>query len=428
MTVYFYTLGCKVNQYETQQITEAFLRRGYLPVLSPSGADVIVINSCTVTAESVRKTRQNVRHFKKSAPGAILILTGCAVQADPQIANDLPEVDILLGNRSAEAVADAAEKFRKDGQKTSSLVPHLPGDPLKESGITHFDGHTRAFLKIQDGCDRRCSYCMIPAARGFSRSKSLEDIDRELSSLNENVYHEVVFVGINLSDFGRHTGISLPDALKLAEKYDGIRRVRLGSLEPDYITPEMIGRLKQLKKLCPQFHISVQSGSDSVLKAMNRHYTVAEYEELVRLLRASFFDAAITTDIIVGFPTETEADFAETLTLAERAAFEKVHIFPYSKRAGTPAATLLQLTNAKKAERAAALKDVTEKTHAAFLDRQIGQTVEVLFEADHEGFSEGYTPNYTQVKVCDGVLRQGLLLPVKLALREGEYCVGTVLQ
>ena len=225
MNVYFYTLGCKVNQYETQEMRELLEKANYTTVNDIHSADITVINSCTVTAESVRKTRQTVRRFKKQNNKCIIVLTGCASQAEKHIINDLPEVDILLGNRSNTRLLEALNSHLESRQFVDMHIEHQTGDPFCGCGITRFDGHTRAFLKIQDGCDRFCSYCLIPTARGRSRSKSLKDIDKELKNLAENGYKEIVFVGINLSDYGKKTPYSLPDALLLAEKYDSIKRV-----------------------------------------------------------------------------------------------------------------------------------------------------------------------------------------------------------
>jgi threonylcarbamoyladenosine tRNA methylthiotransferase MtaB len=301
---------------------------------------------------------------------------------------------------------------------------HKTGDELISTGITRFDGHTRAFLKIQDGCDRFCSYCLIPTARGRSRSKSLEDIDKELESLANSGYKEIVFVGINLSDYGKNTPYSLPDALKLAEKYDAIERVRLGSLEPDHITDEMIAALSKITKLCPQFHISVQSGCNNVLKKMNRHYTAEYYENLVNKLRTTFKDATITTDILVGFPTETQEDFDETVEFCKRIRFEKAHIFPYSVRENTVAARMEQLTNATKDYRASQLSALTEEHRKDFLTKQIGKTVNVLFEVYKSGHSEGYTENYTPVKVYGNCDLQGKIFEVQIYDVENDYCIG----
>ncbi len=426
MNVYFYTLGCKVNQYETQEMIELFESNGYKATKAPKEADVIVVNSCTVTAESVRKTRQAVRRFKKNNPDAVMVLTGCASQAEPEIKDDLPEVDILAGNKSNSEIISAIKNFHKTNSYTNIYIEHKTGDNLISTGITRFDGHTRAFLKIQDGCDRFCSYCLIPTARGRSRSKSLEDIDRELQSLAENGYKEIVFVGINLSDYGKNTPYSLPDALELAEKYETIKRVRLGSLEPDHITDEMIERLSHLSKLCPQFHISVQSGCDNVLKKMNRHYTAEEYEHLANKLRETFMDATITTDVLVGFPTETEEDFLTTVDFCKRVKFEKAHIFPYSVRENTVAARMEQLTNAVKDDRAARLSRIMDSVRKEYLINQIGKTVNVLFEVHKDGYNEGYTENYTPIKVYGECDLQGKILKVNLERVEDDFCIGKI--
>ena len=424
MNIYFYTLGCKVNQYESQEMGELFEKSGYTIIYNIESADVAVVNSCTVTAESVRKTRQTIRRFRKKNPDCIIVLTGCASQAEKRIIDDLPEVDVFLGNRSNTQIVTAVEKFISERSKVNMRLEHETGDPFIGTGITRFDGHTRAFLKIQDGCDRFCSYCLIPTARGRSRSKSLELIDKELCALAENGYKEIVFVGINLSDYGKNTPYALPDALKLAEKYDTIERVRLGSLEPDHITDKMIDDLKSITKLCPQFHISVQSGCDNVLKKMNRHYTAEEYKALTKTLRATFHDATITTDVLVGFPCETEDDFKETVNFVKDIKFEKVHVFPYSVREGTVAAKMEQHTNAIKDKRAADLIEVTEKIRADYLKAQMGKTVEVLFETQRDGFYEGYTKNYTPVRVYTEENLHGLVLNVTITEAKDDYCIG----
>ncbi len=430
MKFYLYTLGCKVNQYESQEIKEILEKVGHTDACHPSKADVIIVNSCTVTAESVRKTRQAIRRFRKDNPHAIIVLTGCAPQAEPQMIENLPEVNIMLGNKTNINIIDAINEFKKSNSFVNGFCEHQTGDKFIGNGITHFDGHTRAFLKIQDGCDRFCSYCLIPYARGRSRSKSLEDIDRELKALSENGYKEVVFVGINLSDYGKNTPYTLPDALKLAEKYDNIQRIRLGSLEPDHITAEMIDRLGKIKKLCPQFHISVQSGCNSVLKKMNRHYTASEYEALAQKLRDTFDDATITTDVLVGFPTESEDDFNETVEFCKRIKFEKAHIFPYSVREGTVAAQMDQHENSIKESRAKMLIDIMHDVRNEYLNKYVGKTVSVLFETTRDGYYDGYTENYTPVKVFGEENLQGKILNVKILSvdTENECCIGEIMQ
>ncbi len=424
MNVYFYTLGCKVNQYETQEMSEILEREGYTIIYSVSDAQIAVINSCTVTAESVRKTRQTVRRIKKQNPDCIIVLTGCASQAEKHIINDLPEVDILMGNRSNTKIADAISSYLESKKFTDFYIEHKTGDPLNSCGITRFDGHTRAFLKIQDGCDRFCSYCLIPTARGRSRSKSLEDIDNELQCLAENGYNEIVFVGINLSDYGKKTPYSLPDALMLAEKYDNIKRVRLGSLEPDHISDEMIERLSEVTKLCPQFHISVQSGCNSVLKKMNRHYTAEEYEVLANKLRKTFADATITTDVLVGFPSETEDDFKTTCEFIKRVGFEKAHVFPYSVREGTVAAKMEQLEKNVKEHRASELIKIADNIREEYLKRQVGKKTEVLFETAKDDYIEGYTKNYTPVRIYGNNDLKGKIIEVTITGAYKDYCIG----
>lgn len=427
MKVYYYTLGCKVNQYESQEMAELLNNAGYTIINSIADADIAVVNSCTVTAESVRKTRQTVRRFKKQKPDCVIILTGCASQAEPHIMNDLPEVDIFMGNKTNTRILDAINKFYNTRSPLNYREEHKTGDPLLSTGITRFDGHTRAFLKIQDGCDRFCSYCLIPTARGRSRSKPLDVIDNELKCLAENGYKEIVFVGINLSDYGKNTPYSLPDALELAEKYDAIERVRLGSLEPDHITDQMIERMSKLTKLCPQFHISVQSGCNSVLKAMNRHYSAEEYAELCNKLRETFCEATITTDILVGFPTESDEDFIATTEFVKKIKFEKVHVFPYSVREGTRAAAMPQLTKQVKESRATALSTITEGIRREYLNKQTGKKVDVLFEVSKNGYTEGYTENYTPVKVFTSENLQGEIRKVHITGIENDCCIGEII-
>ena len=425
MKVFFTTFGCKVNQYETQEMSELLVATdNYTLTSEPGDADVIIVNSCTVTAEGVRKVRQTIRKLKKTNAKAIMVLTGCASQAEPQIINDLPEIDILMGNRTNTNIVNILDEYLKCPSFLNAHDKHLKTDCFLGTGISKFEGHTRAFLKIQDGCDRYCAYCLIPYARGFSRSKSLEMIDKELKNLSANGYKEIVFVGINLSDYGKNTPYSLPDALALAEKYENIERIRLGSLEPDHITKEMIERLAKIHKLCPQFHISLQSGSNSVLKKMNRHYKAEEYEALTNNLRNAFPEATITTDILTGFPTETEEEFLETVEFAKRVKFEKAHIFPYSLREGTKAAALPQLQKSVKEERARLLTEVTNKTRKEYLKNQIGKSVNVLFETDKDEFSEGYTEKYTPVRVYDKKARAGQILKIKITDAADDYCIG----
>ena len=379
MKAAFYTLGCKVNQYETQEMISLLKNEGYEIISHKEKADIYVINSCTVTAESSRKTRQAVRRFRNENSDSVIILTGCFPQAFTQEATALTEADIILGNNANHNIIEAINAFKLNKKQTVKVVAHKREDKYKGIEINTFDGHTRAFIKIQDGCNRYCSYCIIPKARGFSRSRPLDAIRKEIERLAKAGYKEIVFVGINLSAYGLDTNGNICDALQIAEETEGIERIRLGSLEPDHITDEVIERLAGMKKFCPQFHLSLQSGSNPVLKRMNRHYTTEEYSELCSKLKRTFSDISLTTDIIVGFPGETEENFRETLEFAKKCGFMKVHVFPFSPREGTVAYKFTdKIPNAVKAERCSLLQKECDKIREAFLKETIGKTVNVL--------------------------------------------------
>lgn len=423
MKIAFYTLGCKVNQYESQAMSEKAAANGYEIASADEEADIYVVNSCTVTAESDRKTRQAVRRFKRNHPESIVVLTGCMPQAFPQDAERLEQADIVLGNRNNSKLFELINSYFSCGRRIIDIEEHKNGDKFSGGDISGFDRRTRAVVKIEDGCNRFCSYCIIPYSRGRVRSKPIDELKEELHKLSEAGFAEVVLVGINLSAYGTDIGLSICDAVELADSMN-FKRVRLGSLEPDHITNEVIKRLSKLQSFCPQFHISLQSGCDNTLKAMNRHYSAEEYSELCKKLRASFPDAAITTDIMVGFPTESEEDFAENVRFAQKIGFEKVHVFPYSPREGTKAAKMPQIEKSVKEKRSHIMIEKTEEIRREFLKSQIGKIVEVLFETRHsDGYIEGYTRNYTPVKV-KGELPCGEILKVKITAVDGDFCVG----
>lgn len=425
MKIAFYTLGCKVNQYESQAMAEAMEAKGFITAAPNEEADIYVINSCTVTAESDRKTRQTVRRYKKNHPDSIIVLTGCMSQAFPEDAEMLTEADIVLGNRNNHRLPELVERYLETRQRIVEVQPHKTGDKFEGGTISGFERRTRAIVKIEDGCNRFCSYCIIPYARGRVRSKPLDVLEKELKSLSDAGFAEVVLVGINLSAYGQDTGKSICDAVELAAEMD-FKRIRLGSLEPDHITDEVIERLSKIDKFCPQFHISLQSGCDKTLKAMNRHYTAEEYSELCSKLRKAFSDTTLTTDIMVGFPDEGEEDFRTSVEFAKKVGFEKVHVFPYSPREGTRAAKMEQLTRSVKEERSRIMIEETEKVRQAFLKSQVGKTVDVLFETNRaDGFAEGYTMNYTPVKV-QGEIRCSGIQKVKITDVDGDFCVGEI--
>ncbi len=424
MKVFFHTLGCKVNQYETQEMRERLKKGGYEITEDEMSADIFVINSCTVTGESDRKTRQCVRHFKKKHPNGTVVLTGCVPQSFPEMAEDLREADIVLGNRNNHLIVKSLEEYFNGCGRVLHLTQHATHEELISSGITAFEERTRAILKIEDGCDRFCSYCIIPKARGRVRWKPLEDIKAEVKALAENGYREIVLVGINLSAYGKGSDLDLADAVFTVSENEKVERIRLGSLEPDHITDELIEKMAKCDKLCPQFHISLQSGCDKILKKMNRHYTAEEYYSLCQKLRTEFKDCTLTTDIMVGFPNESQEDFEETCLFAQRVGFEKIHIFPYSRRSGTVADKMEgQIEKSVKAQRVARLSQIADKIRNDYLNSQIGKSVSVLVESKLcDGACVGYTANYTPVKVLKNVglgeIVEGVVLSV-----DGEYCV-----
>lgn len=423
MKIAFYTLGCKVNQYETNWLSEMAENNGFTVVNHNEEADVYVVNSCTVTGESDRKTRQTVRRFKRAHPQGIVALTGCMPQAFPEDAEKLTAADIVLGNKNNHLLFDMIKDYLAHCERVINIDIHKTGDGFVPCKIQNFEGRTRAIVKIEDGCDRFCSYCIIPYSRGRVRSKSLTDLKEEFESLIEKGFCEVVLVGINLSSYGKDTGDSMCDVVELADKI-GFRRIRLGSLEPDHITDEVIERLAKVKSFCPQFHLSLQSGCNKTLKTMNRHYTAEEYFELCEKLRKAFKNTSLTTDIMVGFPDESEEDFEESARFAEKIGFEKVHVFPYSPREGTRAAKMKQLEKSVKENRSREMIKRTSKVRNDYLLSQIGKEVNVLFETrTQDGFTEGYTENYTPVKV-KGSIPCNEIKKIKITAVDGDFCVG----
>ena len=427
MKAAFYTLGCKVNQYESQAMAQNLEKHGFVICDAGEEADVYVINSCTVTAESDRKTRQSVRRFKKLHPNSLVLLTGCMPQAFPQAGAELESADIVIGNKSNHLIHDYIMQYINGGGRIVAVDEHKSGEAFRGDTISSFRERTRANVKIEDGCNRFCSYCIIPYARGRVRSKPIEELKAEIAELEKNGFCEIVLVGINLSAYGTDNGSCLAEAVEAAAEFDGIKRIRLGSLEPDHITDEVIARLAAVEKFCPQFHISLQSGCDKTLKKMNRHYTSDEYRELCRKLRSTFEGATLTTDVMVGFPDETAEDFEKSLEFVKVIGFEKVHVFPYSRREGTPAARMAnQVENAEKARRAAIMTEETEKIRKAFLVSQVGKVLEVLPEEFHNGFMQGYTANYTPVRII-GAENEKEIVRAEIISVEDDFCIGKII-
>lgn len=435
MDVYLYSLGCKVNKYDTESLAERFRRAGFRLLDEPEGADVYVINTCTVTSVADQKSRQAIRRFRRMSPDACVVLSGCMVQAYPEKAAELEEADIIAGVRDQEKIIEYVDAFfeaRRDArtpERVLDVLEHDRDESFQNVPIEEFLGRTRAFIKIQDGCNRRCSYCIIPAARGRSRSRTLEDLAAELSKIKAAGYREVVLVGINFCCYGPDLGLDFTDPIELACGM-GFDRVRIGSLEFDNIKPESIDKLAAFPNFCPQFHISLQSGSDNTLRRMYRNYDTKAYRSLCEKLRETFPDGTITTDIMVGFPFETEEDFEDSMAFAREIGFEKIHVFPFSPRAGTPAAEMQpQIPKAVKKERARAMIALGEELRDGFLTRQIGRELDVLCETYEDGFVSGYTANYTPVRFPADRDYHNRLVRVKITGtdKKQDACVGTLL-
>ncbi len=399
MRVFFHTLGCKVNRYETEKMLEELSSIGFVLTNDAKSADLIVVNSCTVTAESDRKTRQLTRRLKRQNENAALLLTGCMPQAFPADAEKLP-ADIILGNSSDRDIVSAVRDYFKNKNRLINVFPHQKGETFETGVLEDFSERTRAYMKIEDGCDRGCTYCIIPKARGRVRSRSLEDIKTEAENLAKNGFSEIVLVGINLSSFGKNSPLSLVDAVETVASVSGIERVRLGSLEPDLTDDALLANLKEIKEFCPQFHLSLQSGSDATLKRMNRLYSANEYYELTKKIKSIWHNASITTDIMVGFVGESDEEFNESLEFAKKVGFLKAHIFPYSVREGTFAANMdkkQRVAEEIKNRRAAIMAEECDKVSANLLESLKGKRRSVLFERFDGAFSHGYSEDYIPV-------------------------------
>ncbi len=431
MKIYYCTFGCKVNQYETENLRQRLTSLGYETTDAAESADIFIVNTCTVTAQSDRKLRQTLGKLKKASPGAVIVLTGCFAQAFSEKAGKL-DCDIITGTSKSE-IPQLLEQYFKDRKKAVSIKPHEKGEAFEPMQNLPSGLKTRAFVKIQDGCDQYCTYCVIPYARGHIRSKPLSELKSEIEALAAGGYKEIVLTGINLCCYGKDfkDGTRLVDAVETACSAEGIQRVRLSSMEPEMLLDEDIERMSRLENLCPQFHLSLQSGCDKTLKRMNRKYTCAEYQALCTKLRKAFKDCVITTDIMVGFAGETDEDFAETADFVKQIGFEKVHIFPYSVRKGTAAEKFDgQVSKAVKEQRAKQLEQVCSQIRQDFLRSNIGKTVEVLFEKEKsDGLHRGYTKNYTPVIVKNdsGESWRWQTKNVRITGIDGDACTAEII-
>ena len=428
MKVAFYALGCKVNQYEIDCYAKKFSENGWEIADFDSVCDAYVINTCAITNIGERKSRQIIRRAKKFNPDAVVAVTGCYAQTKAQELKKMPEVDVVLGTANRAHICEIVEaKLRGESiDLMTDIMKERLYEELECEGKTE---RTRAYIKIQDGCDNFCSYCIVPYARGPVRSRSIENIVKEAQSLSEKGFKEVVLTGISVNSYGKDlkNGHTLKDVIRAVCKVDGICRVRLSSIDPRAFDDEFIELVAGEEKMCRHFHISLQSGSSTVLKRMNRKYTAQQYLQTLERIRQAMPDCGITTDIICGFPEESEAEFSETMEFVEKARFSKVHVFPYSERSGTVAAVMPQLPHSVREERAAALGKKTAEIAQSVENEFIGKVVQVLFEQSNGCFTEGLAKNYLRIYVpCDDFVI-GEIKNVKIIQREADKLIGEII-
>lgn len=421
------TLGCKVNQFETQAMERMLRDRGHAPAAAHD-ADAVIVNSCAVTAESGRKSRQALRRLMAEHPGAVAAVCGCFSQIEPEAVEALG-ADIVFGSGDRAGFVAAVEKAAAERKKEFFIDDPFRRRVFEPLPAGALEGRTRAYLKIEDGCDNFCAYCVIPYARGRVRSMPLEDIRGEAERLRAEGFRELIVTGIEISSYGKdlRDGSGLADAVCAAAGSAPLTRVRIGSMEPTVITEDFCRRIQAAGNICPHFHLSLQSGCDRTLKAMGRKYDTAGFLRAVALLREYFPGCALTADLITGFPGETEADFAATLALIRQVGFAEMHIFPYSIRPGTRAAEMPeQLTHAVKNARAAEAQAAAEAMQLAYLDAQIGGTLSVLFETRQpDGRWQGHAGNYCEV-LAEGPELHGIMKNVQITAREGKKLVGII--
>jgi threonylcarbamoyladenosine tRNA methylthiotransferase MtaB len=429
----FVTLGCKVNQYESQSMQSTLRRNGYTLVGEESPADVYIINTCTVTNFSDRKARQLVRKTTRANPDARVIVTGCYAESAKEVIEEIPEVSLVFGNKEKTNILDYLEDLDLPAPAPAS-APQSSCDTLEsEAPLAPPPGQrTRALLKVQDGCSAFCSFCIIPYVRGKMTSRPLPEIVEEARLFATEGFQEVVLTGIHLGSYGldvRRT-VSLGDILEQISPIEGIKRIRIGSLEPMDFSNEMVDALAAHPKLMPHFHLPLQAGHDRTLERMRRRYTTAQYAELVAHIRRCFHNATVTSDIMVGFPGETDQEFNHSLNFVEQVGFSQLHVFRYSPRDGTPAATYPdQIQGDVAAARSAAMMKVGQKTGAAFREKMLGQTCHVLVERSEErpGVFSGYTENYLRTLVEVPERFVGQIVPVKLSGVDGDFMTSEVL-
>ena len=431
MKVYFLTLGCRVNRYETDAMRRLFLDKGFEVTEKPEEADCCVVNTCSVTGEADRKSHQMLRKMARLNPDSVVVATGCSAE----LSDGVLDCDLIVGNRDKNNIADRVMEYMEQHEKNTHTASHIRPEVTKKDEYHDFGSvlspeGTRAFMKVEDGCNNFCTYCAIPYARGRVASRSFDSCVEEAGFLASSGYKEITVSGIHLCSYGKDRGEDIMSLLKLLQAIDsihGVARLGLGSLEPMSMTEAFIDGLAGLDHLCPHFHLSLQSGSDTVLKRMNRKYDTAQYADRVRMLRSGFPDMSLTTDIITGFPGETEAEFEETCAFARKMAFAKIHVFPYSEREGTAAAAMPQMDMSVRKARAAELIGISDELAADFAAGMSGKTAEVLVETVVNGIPEGYTANYVRTKIDAGAdsaqIKSGDIVKGTITGSEGSYCL-----
>lgn len=426
MTFKIITLGCKLNYCDSAGIESALTGEGYSPADEGETPDILVVNSCAVTSMAVTKSRHTLSRAKRDNPKCITVLCGCFPQSYPEEAALKSGADIVIGNSNKSSLCDILREYLARPVKTVKVPPM--SREFDERACAPDEDRTRAFIKAQDGCDRYCTYCIIPKARGRVRSLPIASLEKQCADCVANGHKEIVLTGINLGCYGKDLGLSLGDAVKAAAR-SGVERLRLSSLEPELVTDELIETLKATPSLCPHFHLSLQSGSTAVLKRMARMYTAEQYREVVDKLRTAFPECSVTTDIIVGFPEETDEEFAETVAFAREIGFAKIHVFPYSAREGTVAAEMRQLPPSVRSARVDVLTAVAKELELDFFRSQVGKTHTVLIEKrQSEEYSHGFTENYLPVRIPSVRLpRHSLVKVIISGFREG-YCIGRILK
>ncbi len=430
MKFYIITLGCKVNQYESELMAELLLDAGYQKAEHFNESDICIINSCTVTATGDAKNRKYINRVRRENPDCIIMLCGCMPQAFADDTELFRGCDIVMGNTARRDIVPVLDEYLLTRQPIIRIAEHGKDESFEPMRISAFNERTRACIKIQDGCNRFCSYCIIPYARGRVRSKPLAVLKEEAEELARGGFKEIVLVGINLSAYGQELDACIDDAVRTVCGIDGIKRVRLGSIEPERMSEDILRRLAMEPKFCPHFHLSLQAGCDQTLKRMRRHYDTAEFSRIVSDIRRLFRNPSITTDVMVGFVGETEEDFNASVTFCDRIGFAKAHVFPYSRRKGTAADKMEgHIDERVKHQRAEIMIEHTLKEQREFMRSQVGSTESVLFETlTKDGFMEGHTMNYTKVRVADDAILSGEIADVLITQAHDDYCVGEVVK